>query len=116
MLTLRQLRYLDSLARHGHFGRAAEECSVSQPALSMQISELEKELGTKLVEHRQGATALTEIGREVARRAADILSAARDLADSARRSASPLSGPLHVGIHSNARAQTITRAHLLTSA
>src|SRR3974377_2462453 len=76
MLTLRQLRYLDSLARHGHFGRAAEECSVSQPALSMQISELEKELGTKLVEHRQGVTALTEIGCEVARRAADILSAA----------------------------------------
>jgi len=98
MLTLRQLRYLDALARHGHFGRAAEECSVSQPALSMQISELEKELGTKLVEHRHGVTALTEIGCEVARRAADILSAARDLADSAHRSARPLSFPLHVGI------------------
>ena len=69
MLTLRQLRYLDALARHGHFGHAAKECSVSQPALSMQISELEKELGAKLVEHRQGATALTEIGREAARRA-----------------------------------------------
>jgi LysR family hydrogen peroxide-inducible transcriptional activator len=98
MLTLRQLRYLDALARHGHFGRAAEECSVSQPALSMQINELEKELGAKLVEHLQGVTVLTEIGREVARRAADILSAARDLADSARSSAHPLSGPLHVGI------------------
>jgi LysR family hydrogen peroxide-inducible transcriptional activator len=98
MLTLRQLRYLDALARHGHFGRAADECSVSQPALSMQISELEKELGAKLVEHLQGASVLTEIGREVARRAADMLSAARDLADSARSSAHPLSGPLHVGI------------------
>jgi len=98
MLTLRQLRYLDALARHRHFGRAAEECSVSQPALSMQINELEKELGAKLVEHLQGATVLTEIGREVARRAADILSAARDLADSARSSGHPLSGPLHVGI------------------
>jgi LysR family transcriptional regulator, hydrogen peroxide-inducible genes activator len=98
MLTLRQLRYLDALARHGHFGRAAEECSVSQPALSMQINELEKELGAKLVEHLQGVTVLTEIGREVARRAADILSAARDLADSARSSAHPLSGPLHLGI------------------
>jgi len=98
MLTLRQLRYLDALARHGHFGRAAEECSVSQPALSMQVSELEKELGAKLVEHQQGTTALTEIGREVARRAAEILSSSRDLADSARRSARPLSGPLHVGI------------------
>jgi LysR family transcriptional regulator, hydrogen peroxide-inducible genes activator len=98
MLTLRQLRYLDALARHGHFGRAAEECSVSQPALSMQIRELESELGAELVERQQGATALTEIGREVAARAAGILSAARDLAESARRSARPLSGPLHLGV------------------
>jgi LysR family hydrogen peroxide-inducible transcriptional activator len=98
MFTLRQLRYLDALARHGHFGRAAEECSVSQPALSMQISELENELKAKLVERQQGATVLTEVGREVARRAADMLSAARDLADSARGGARPLSGPLHLGI------------------
>src|SRR6478609_5433965 len=91
MFTLRQLRYLDALARHGHFGRAAEECSVSQPALSMQISELENELKAKLVERQQGATVLTEVGREVARRAADMLSAARDLADSARGGARPLS-------------------------
>jgi LysR family transcriptional regulator, hydrogen peroxide-inducible genes activator len=73
MLTLRQLRYLDALARHGHFGRAAEKCSVSRPARRMQTSEFEKELGAKLVEDQQGATALTEIGRDVARRAADIL-------------------------------------------
>jgi DNA-binding MarR family transcriptional regulator len=83
MLTFRQLRYLDALARHGHFGRAAEECAVSQPALSMQIRELENELGAKLVERQQGATTLTEIGRDVARRAAVILNAARDLTDSA---------------------------------
>jgi LysR family transcriptional regulator, hydrogen peroxide-inducible genes activator len=98
MLTLRQLRYLDALARHGHFGRAAEECAVSQPALSMQIRELENELGAKLVERRQGATALTEIGREAARRAAGILNAARDLTDSARHSARPLTGALRLGV------------------
>jgi LysR family transcriptional regulator, hydrogen peroxide-inducible genes activator len=56
MLPLRQLQYLDALARHGPFGRAAEECAVSQPALSMQIRELENELGAKLVECQQGAT------------------------------------------------------------
>ena len=44
MVTLRQLRYLDALAQHRHFGRAAEACAVTQPALSMQIRELEKEL------------------------------------------------------------------------
>ena len=72
MLTLRQLRYLDALARHEHFGRAAEECAVSQPALSMQIRDLERELRAELVERRQGGVGLTQIGAEVARRAAQF--------------------------------------------
>ena len=54
MPTLRQLRYLEALARHGNFGRAAEECGISQPAMSMQIHELEHELGAELVTRRQG--------------------------------------------------------------
>ena len=45
MITLKQLRYLSALAQHRHFGRAAEACAVTQPALSMQIRELETELG-----------------------------------------------------------------------
>jgi len=98
MLTFRQLRYLDALARHGHFGRAAEECAVSQPALSMQIRELEKELGAELLERRQGATSLTEIGVEVARRTVSILTAARDLIDCARHSGCVLSGRLRLGV------------------
>jgi LysR family hydrogen peroxide-inducible transcriptional activator len=98
MLTFRQLRYLDALARHGHFGRAAEECAVSQPALSMQIRELERELGADLLERRQGATALTEVGVEVARRSASILTAARDLADCARGGGCVLGGKLRLGV------------------
>ena len=47
MTTLRQLRYLTALARHRHFGRAAEECAVSQPALSVQIQELEAGLRSR---------------------------------------------------------------------
>src|SRR2546429_103031 len=61
MLTLRQLRYLDALARHRHFGRAAEECAVSQPALSMQLRELEQSLGAQLIDRRRVAAALTAI-------------------------------------------------------
>jgi LysR family hydrogen peroxide-inducible transcriptional activator len=98
MLTLRQLRYLDALARCRHFGRAAEECAVSQPALSMQIRELEQWLGVALVERRQGTITLTEIGAEVARRAGSILTAAHDLADFARHSGQLLSGKLQLGV------------------
>jgi len=69
MMTLKQLRYLGALAEHRHFGRAAEACAVTQPALSMQIRELEKDLGVDLVERRPGEVILTEVGSEVARRA-----------------------------------------------
>jgi LysR family transcriptional regulator, hydrogen peroxide-inducible genes activator len=50
VITLRQLRYLQVLARYRHFGRAAELCAVTQPALSMQIRELEKEIPIDLRE------------------------------------------------------------------
>ncbi|MGN6573549.1 MAG: hydrogen peroxide-inducible genes activator [Pseudolabrys sp.] len=97
MITLRQLRYLAALARNRHFGRAAEECAVTQPALSMQIRELERELGADLIERRPGEIAVTETGVEVARRAEHILAAARDLVDFARHR-DVLSGPLKLGI------------------
>jgi LysR family hydrogen peroxide-inducible transcriptional activator len=97
MITLRQLRYLTSLARHRHFGRAAEDCAVSQPALSMQVRELEREIGAELVERRPGDIALTDTGLEVAQRAEQILTAARDLIDFARHR-DLLSGQLRLGI------------------
>jgi LysR family hydrogen peroxide-inducible transcriptional activator len=97
MITLRQLRYLSSLARHRHFGRAAADCAVSQPALSMQVRELEREIGAELVERRPGDIALTATGLEVAERAEQILTATRDLVDFARHR-DVLSGPLRLGI------------------
>ncbi len=98
MITLRQLRYLDALARHRHFGRAAEDCAVSQPALSMQIRELERFLGIELVERRASDVALTETGAEIARRGKQILSAVNDLADFARHRGQVLCGPLRLGV------------------
>jgi LysR family hydrogen peroxide-inducible transcriptional activator len=98
MITLKQLRYLSALAAHRHFGRAAEACAVTQPALSMQIRDFEKELGVDLVERRPGEVVLTEIGAEVARRAEHVLAAARDLVDFARHSGRPLTGRLTLGI------------------
>jgi LysR family transcriptional regulator, hydrogen peroxide-inducible genes activator len=98
MLTLRQLRYLGALAEHRHFGRAAEACAVTQPALSMQIRDLEKFLGVELVERRPGEIALTEVGIEVARRGERVLAASRDLIDFARHRGRVLSGRLMLGI------------------
>jgi LysR family transcriptional regulator, hydrogen peroxide-inducible genes activator len=98
MITLRQLRYLSALAKHGHFGRAAEACAVTQPALSMQIRDLERTLGVAVVERRPGEVMLTEVGREIARRGEDVLSASRDLVDFARQRSGLLTGRLTLGV------------------
>jgi LysR family hydrogen peroxide-inducible transcriptional activator len=98
VITLRQLRYLSALAEHRHFGRAAEACAVSQPALSMQVRDLEKFLGVELVERRPGEVALTDIGIEVARRAEHMLAAERDLVDVARHRGRLLTGRMTLGI------------------
>jgi len=103
MITLRQLRYLSSLARLKHFGRAAKDCAVTQPALSMQVRELEREIGAELVERRPNDIALTDTGLEVAERAERILAAARDLVDFARHR-DVLSGVLKLGIIPTAEA------------
>jgi LysR family transcriptional regulator, hydrogen peroxide-inducible genes activator len=98
MITLRQLRYLSALAKHGHFGRAAEACSVTQPALSMQIRDLERTLGVAVVERRPGDVMLTDVGREIARRGEDVLTASRDLVDFARHRSGLLTGRLTLGV------------------
>jgi LysR family transcriptional regulator, hydrogen peroxide-inducible genes activator len=98
MVTLRQLRYLAALAEHRHFGRAAEACAVTQPALSMQIRELERLLGVELVERRPGEVALTQIGLEVAQRGDRVLAGARDLVDFARHRGRLLTGRLQIGV------------------
>ena len=97
MVSLRQLRYLESLAETRHFGHAAEACAVSQPALSMQIKELEDELHLSLVERRKSGIELTEEGEEIARRARTILASVRDLLDYAKHQEGVLSGALKLG-------------------
>jgi LysR family hydrogen peroxide-inducible transcriptional activator len=98
MITLRQLQYLSALAKHGHFGRAAEACAVTQPALSMQIRDLERKLGVAVVERRPGDVALTDVGREIVRRGEDVLAASRDLVDFARHRSGVLTGRLTLGM------------------
>ncbi len=97
-LTLKQLRYFEALARAGHFGRAADVCAISQPALSMQIKELEHALGTSLFERGPREVRLTPFGEAFAPRARDILRAVDDLSDMARAAADPSAGRLRLGV------------------
>jgi LysR family hydrogen peroxide-inducible transcriptional activator len=97
-LTLRQLRYFDALTRHGHFGRAAEACAISQPALSMQIKEMEQVLGGLLLERSARQVALTRFGEEITERVRDILRSVDELGDFARASRDRLAGRLRIGM------------------
>ncbi|MCB1449826.1 MAG: LysR family transcriptional regulator [Nitratireductor sp.] len=97
-LTLKQLRYFEALARHGHFGRAADACAISQPALSMQIRELEETLGTTLFERAARQVRLTSFGEEFAIRARETLRSVDELEDLARASRDRLIGRLRIGV------------------
>lgn len=97
-LTLRQLRYFEAVARHGHFGRASEACAISQPALSMQIRELEVTLGTSLFERSARQVRLTAFGEALAQRVRDILRSVDELGDLARASRDRLVGRLRLGV------------------
>jgi LysR family hydrogen peroxide-inducible transcriptional activator len=97
-VTIRQLRYFDALARHGHFRRAAEACAISQPALSMQIKELEEVLGGALMERNARQVALTRFGEELVERVRDILRSVDELGDFARASQDRLAGRLRIGM------------------
>jgi len=97
-ISLKHLRYFDSLARLGHFGQAANACSISQPALSMKIKELETIIGAPLVERGTRQIYLTPLGENLANRSADILRSVEELDDLARLSKDPLVGKLRLGV------------------
>ncbi|GAB2574276.1 DNA-binding transcriptional regulator OxyR [Dyella jejuensis] len=97
-MNLRDLHYLVSLAEHRHFGRAAEACFVSQPTLSTQIKKLEDELGVALVERTPRKVLLTEVGREIANRARDVLNEIEQIKGIARRTVDPEAGTVKLGI------------------
>lgn len=95
--TLRQLQFLDALAREGSFSRAAESCHVTQPTLSSAIKELETLLGVQLIERKSRGADLSAAGEEVARRARIVLSETQDLVAAAHEASQPLSGSFRLG-------------------
>lgn len=97
-ISMKHLRYFKALSQQGHFGRAAAACAISQPALSVQIRELEDILGVPLVERASKQIRLTSFGEAFALRVNDILRHVDELGDFARASSSPFTGMLRLGV------------------
>jgi LysR family transcriptional regulator, hydrogen peroxide-inducible genes activator len=96
--SIRQLEYLVALAGTRHFGRAAKACAVTQPALSLQIRELEELLGVKLFERSRRQVLVTPAGERVIERAREALRRIDDLLDEARAAQRPFTGRLSLGV------------------
>src|SRR3982750_3558408 len=96
--TLKQLKYLVALRTHGHFGRAAEACFVTQSTLSAGIKELESLIGVTLVERTRRGAPSPPLGTRVAEKAQRILRDPEDLADMVRAAGKPLAGELRMGV------------------
>jgi LysR family transcriptional regulator, hydrogen peroxide-inducible genes activator len=96
--TLRQLQYLKLLAEHRSFSRAAEAANVTQPTLSAGVQELEKILGSSVVDRGRAGVILTPAGEAAVARAEVILAQAEDLVQAARGASQPLSGRFRLGV------------------
>src|SRR5580693_3122231 len=96
--TFRQLEHLVLLADHGHFGRAAKACHVTQSTLSASIKELEKILQASLVDRTKRRVLLTPLGLDIVERARRILLEGKELVETARAESEPLSGTLRMGV------------------
>ncbi len=97
-ISTKQLRYFHALSRLKHFGKAADHCAVTQPALSMQIKDLEHILGLSLVVRGKSKITLTPDGEEIALRAEKILADIQDIGDYARTRGGVLAGTFRLGV------------------
>jgi len=96
--TLKQLQYLLALHEHGHFGKAADSCFVTQSTLSAGLRELETLLGVTLVERTRRVVRFTPLGEKVAAKAMRVVREADELAELARAEGKPLHGELRMGV------------------
>ena len=96
--TLKQLQYLVALKDHGHFGRAAEACFVTQSTLSAGLRELETLIGVTLVERTRRVVRFTPLGDRIADKARRVLREAEELGDIARAAGRPRSGEMRMSV------------------
>ena len=98
MISLKQVHYALAVERHLHFRRAAEECNISQSAMSTALAELEKQLGFQIFERDNRKVLVTPLGQQVLDRARSIELQMEDLVKLADSQREPLSTPLSLGV------------------
>ena len=97
-MTFNELRYLVAVAHERSFGRAAQRCFVSQPALSVAIQKLEEELGAQLFERGKTEVTVTAVGERIVEQAQKVLEEAARIRDIAQAGRNQLVGPFHLGV------------------
>jgi len=97
-MTLQELKYLVALADHGHFGKAAESCFITQSTLSTQIKKLEDFLGVTLFDRSLKRVTPTPIGREILQAARNIVEEADRIRELAKHAQDPMSRTIHLGV------------------
>ena len=97
-MTLQELKYLVALADHGHFGKAAESCFITQSTLSTQIKKLEDFLGVTLFDRSLKRVTPTPIGREILQAARNIVEEAERIREVAKHAQDPMARTIHLGV------------------
>ena len=97
-MTLQELRYLVALADHGHFGRAAEACFITQSTLSTQIKKLEDFLGVTLFDRSLKRVTPTPTGQEILRAARNIVEESERIRELAKHAQDPMERTLRLGV------------------
>lgn len=97
-MTLTELRYIVAVAQDRHFGRAAERCCVTQPALSLAIQKLEQNLGATIFERQKNRVELTPLGEQIVRQAQRVLEEAEHITLIAAKGKDQLVGPFKLGV------------------
>jgi LysR family hydrogen peroxide-inducible transcriptional activator len=97
-MTLQELKYLVALADHGHFGKAAEACFITQSTLSTQIKKLEDFLGVTLFDRSLKRVAPTPIGQEILQAARSIVEESERIRELAKHAQDPMARTIHLGV------------------
>ena len=98
MISLKQVHYALAVERNLHFRRAAEECNISQSALSTALSEMEKQLGFLIFERDNRKVLVTPLGQQVLERARSVELQMKDIQKLAESQRQPLSTPVSLGV------------------